>query len=198
MSVNLSTDRLVVRLGDPEDAAAMVAYRLANRDHLIDHGPASAWSPESLTEPYWQSRFKESLEEFRTDQSVKLVVAEKNGFGRDRTIIGTINFSGIVRRAAQYCVLGYGLARDCQGRGYMTEALRVAIDYMFLERNLHRIMANYVPTNQASGRVLRKLGFDVDGYARDYLYLNGIWRDHILCSLTNHSWDPLWNPEQAL
>lgn len=194
MSVNLSTDRLLVRLGDPEDAAGMVAYRLANRDHLIDHGPASTWSPESLTESYWRNRFEESLEEFRTDQSVKLVIFEKNGNSRDRTIIGTINFTGILRRAAQYCVLGYGLDRDRQGRGYMTEALRAAIDFMFRERNLHRIMANYVPTNQASGRVLRKLGFDVDGYARDYLYLNGVWRDHILCSLTNDRWDPELTP----
>jgi len=54
--------------------------------------------------------------------------------------------------------------------------------------NLHRIMANYVPTNERSASVLKKLGFQVEGYARDYLYLNGKWRDHILTSLTNKDW----------
>lgn len=94
-----------------------------------DHGPVPACSPETLIESCWRNRFKESLDELRRDQSVKLVVYWKNVNGHDRTIIGTINFSGIVRRAARYCLLGYGLA-------------------------------------------LRKLGFDLDGYAGDYLYLN--------------------------
>ena len=46
-------------------------------------------------------------------------------------------------------------------------------------------MANYMPTNEASGKVLKRLGFTVEGYARDYLCLNGKWEDHILTSLTN-------------
>ena len=40
-------------------------------------------------------------------------------------------------------------------------------------------MANYVPTNERSGRVLRRLGFVVEGYARDYLFIGGAWRDHV-------------------
>ncbi len=48
-------------------------------------------------------------------------------------------------------------------------------------------MANYVPTNERSGRLLRRLGFTVEGYARDYLCLNGTWQDHILTSLINNN-----------
>ena len=44
---------------------------------------------------------------------------------------------------------------------------------MFREQNLHRIQANYVPRNERSGGLLRRLGFVVEGYARDYLLLNG-------------------------
>ena len=46
-------------------------------------------------------------------------------------------------------------------------------------------MANYMPINERSGRLLRSLGFQVEGYARDYLYVGGAWRDHVLTALTN-------------
>ena len=70
----------------------------------------------------------------------------------------------------------------------MTAALQATIEYMFNELNIHRIMANYMPHNNASARVLEKLGFVIEGQARDYLRINGQWRDHILTSLTNHNW----------
>ncbi|MEC4812143.1 MAG: GNAT family N-acetyltransferase, partial [Scytonema sp. PMC 1069.18] len=101
---------------------------------------------------------------------------------------GFINFGNFIRRAAQYCNVGYSMAEVEQGNGYMTEALQAAIDYVFQVLNMHRIMANYMPHNQRSGNVLRKLGFVVEGYARDYLLINGKWQDHILTSLTNSNW----------
>ena len=80
------------------------------------------------------------------------------------------------------------MAEAEQGKGYMTEGLKSAIDYVFQELNLHRVMANYMPHNQRSGNVLKRLGFVVEGYARDYLLINGKWQDHILTSLTNPHW----------
>jgi len=50
---------------------------------------------------------------------------------------------------------------------------------------VHRIHANYMPHNRRSGAVLRRLGFVVDGFARDYLQINGRWEDHVLTSLIN-------------
>jgi ribosomal-protein-alanine N-acetyltransferase len=70
----------------------------------------------------------------------------------------------------------------------MTEALKPALRFMFMDMNLHRIGANYMPRNQRSGNLLRRLGFVVEGYARDYLLINGTWEDHILTSLTNPAW----------
>ena len=64
------------------------------------------------------------------------------------------------------------LGASYEGAGLMFEALTAAVEYVFAERRLHRIMANYVPTNERSGRLLRRLGFAVEGYARDYLYIN--------------------------
>lgn len=72
----------------------------------------------------------------------------------------------------------------------MTEALKVAIDYVFTELNIHRIVANYLPHNQRSAKLLKRLGFAVEGYACDYLMINGQWQDRFLTSLTNHNWKP--------
>jgi [ribosomal protein S5]-alanine N-acetyltransferase len=65
----------------------------------------------------------------------------------------------------------------------MTEGLRVACTYAFNAMGLHRIQANHLPENLRSASVLRRLGFSVEGYARDFLLINGQWRDHILTSL---------------
>jgi [ribosomal protein S5]-alanine N-acetyltransferase len=72
----------------------------------------------------------------------------------------------------------------------MREALQAGIRHVFGELNMHRIQANYVPWNRRSGGLLRRLGFSVEGYARDYLYLDGEWQDHVLTSLTNPHWRP--------
>ncbi|MBE9234176.1 30S ribosomal protein S5 alanine N-acetyltransferase, partial [Cuspidothrix issatschenkoi LEGE 03284] len=48
--------------------------------------------------------------------------------------------------------------------------------------------ANYMPHNRRSAKVLKRLGFVVEGYATDYLMINGQWEDHILTSLTNPHW----------
>ena len=67
----------------------------------------------------------------------------------------------------------------------MQEILTAAIDYLFREQGLHRIMACYMPANLRSGALLERLGFEREGYAREYLMINGRWEDHILTSLIN-------------
>ncbi|MFT4675971.1 MAG: ribosomal-protein-alanine N-acetyltransferase [Reinekea sp.] len=106
----------------------------------------------------------------------------------DEQLIGIIGISQIVRSASQAAYLGYNIAEAQQGKGYMTEALTGAIELAFGPLNLHRLMANYRPANLASGRVLAKLGFAREGFASDYLMVNGRWEDHILTALTNPHW----------
>jgi len=144
--------------------------------------------PEYYTTAYWARHLEELREGIRGGGILPFLLQR-----RDRPpeeIAGRCTFSGIVRGPFQAAYLGYSLDRDAQGHGYMGEALRAAIDYCFHSLNLHRIMANYMPTNERSGRLLRKLGFVPEGYARDYLFLAGRWQDHILTALTNDRWKP--------
>ena len=67
----------------------------------------------------------------------------------------------------------------------MTKALQFCLSYIIKDLNLNRVMANYIPENLRSGKLLRQLGFEREGYARKYLLLNGVWKDHILTSYIN-------------
>ena len=89
-------------------------------------------------------------------------------------------------------MLGYQIDRQFEGQGLMHEALTAAIDYMFTGQKLHRINANYRPENARSGRLLARLGFQIDGYAKKFLFVDGDWRDHILTSRTNDQFQPEW------
>jgi ribosomal-protein-alanine N-acetyltransferase len=73
----------------------------------------------------------------------------------------------------------------------MIEALQAAIAFVFGPLRVHRIQANYMPHNLRSGRLLERLGFVEEGLARDYLLIDGRWRDHVLTSLTNLEWQPV-------
>ena len=178
----IETKRLTLRLCPPE-VEEIVAYYMRNRRHLREFTPVR--EEDFYTIAYWKNQLVENMFEFENDQSVRLFMHDNS---KPNTIIGTVNFSNIVRRAAQYANLGYDLDEKKQGQGLMHEGLKATISYVFAELNLHRINANYMPTNDRSGRVLRRLGFVVDGYARDYLRINGRWRDHIMTSLTNAEW----------
>jgi [ribosomal protein S5]-alanine N-acetyltransferase len=94
-----------------------------------------------------------------------------------------ISFSGIVHDEFECCWLGYRLDRSLEGRGLMHAALAPAIASVFERYKLHRVMASHQPENVRSARVLRRLGFGIDGYARDFMKVNGAWRDNVLVSL---------------
>jgi len=177
----IETERLLLTIGPPEAAARYAAFVLDNEEHLARWEPPR---PEGyFTEAYWYRRLERNRDELARDISLRLALFRRGD--PDGPVLGHVNFSQIVRGAFQCCSLGYSLDRRCVGRGMMIEALAGAIPYVFEKLDLHRIQANYVPTNERSSRVLRRLGFVIEGYARDYLFIGGAWRDHVLTSLTN-------------
>ena len=177
----LLTERLRLTIPSADDAAAMAEFFVTNREHL---GPWSPPQPHGIGDAeFWRARLPVFADDFRRDAALRLAL-----FPRERTapsIVGTINFTQIFRGPFHACYLGYSIAERWEGHGLMREGLEAAIAYAFDELRLHRIMANYVPTNERSGGLLRRLGFVVEGYARDYLYIDGAWRDHVLTALTN-------------
>jgi ribosomal-protein-alanine N-acetyltransferase len=181
----LTTGRVILRLPDPSEAPAVLAYFAAQKEHLANAGPA--WPSDFLTEAYWQKQLVQNLEDFEQDRAVRFFLFDRT-IPDTPTVIGSASLTNVVRGAAQYCNLGFSIALEKQGKSIMKEALQSVIAYGFSAWQLHRIMANYQPANERSGWLLRSLGFNVEGYARDYLFINGSWRDHILTSITNPNW----------
>ncbi|WP_240689072.1 GNAT family N-acetyltransferase [Ammoniphilus sp. YIM 78166] len=103
-------------------------------------------------------------------------------------LIGRVNLSNVVRGAWQSCTIGYFLDEDFNGRGIMTEAVGLSVDFAFTKIDLHRVQAGVMPRNLPSIRVLEKVGFRFEGLAKYYLNINGNWEDHNIYSITKEFW----------
>jgi [ribosomal protein S5]-alanine N-acetyltransferase len=183
MTLYLTTDRLILRLPTEDDAKKLEAFEERNKKHL------SPWSWRSnLNEQKLDDKTQIILwnQEFAEDKSIRFFLFLRED--PEGEIIGLCNFSQIFRKAFQACYLGYQIDAAYEGQGLMSEAAQRAIQYMFEEQHLHRIMANYMPSNTRSAHLLQKLGFHIEGRAEKYLLINGQWEDHILTALTNENW----------
>jgi ribosomal-protein-alanine N-acetyltransferase len=180
---NIVTERLIVRMANRKDRDTVLEFYARNREHLAPFSPT--FPVDFFTPQYWDRQIDRNIDEFYSDQSARMFIFEQ---AKPARAIGNVSLGNIVRNAAQFCFLGYGLAEDKQGQGFATEAVTAAVQYAFTELKLHRVMANYIPTNEKSGNVLKRAGFVVEGYARDYLFLNGKWQDHIMTAVVNPKW----------
>ncbi len=179
----LNTSRLILRLPNEADSVKLQAFDERNMG-LMSPWRSAAGEPKIDHKTQllkWDQEFKEG-------KSIRFLLFLKEN--SESEIIGFCNFSQIIRGPFQACYLGYHIDAALQGKGLMSEAVAKATEYMFETQKLHRIMANYMPSNERSARLLQKLGFVIEGHAKKYLLINGQWEDHILTSLTNENWIP--------
>jgi [ribosomal protein S5]-alanine N-acetyltransferase len=173
----LQTPRTRIRLANDTDASKLLRYRLENKAHL------SPWEPLRESEYYTLAHCEKSIADGRShasqDRGYPLIAFDPD----EQQILATFTFANIVRGAFQACHLGYGVAAHMQGKGLMREILPSGIDWAFGELDLHRVMANYLPRNERSAKLLEQLGFEREGYAKRYLQIAGVWEDHILTAL---------------
>jgi ribosomal-protein-alanine N-acetyltransferase len=103
-------------------------------------------------------------------------------------LVGVVNVSSIVRGGFQSGYMGYGAFASHAGRGLMTEGLRAVLGAVFGGLKLHRVEANIQPGNARSIALIRRLGFEKEGYSRRYLLIDGDWRDHERWALLAEDW----------
>ena len=177
----LHTERLLLVPANPGLAQRYVDFFRNNAEHLRPWSPAP--SPATYDLGLQEATLAASAQRRAAGTHFEFVILQRDDI--EGPILGTVTLSNIVRGVFQACYMGYQLSAPAQGHGYMGEAARAAVAFAFDELHLHRVMANYMPANTRSARLLQRLGFSVEGTAREYLFLNNAWQDHVLTSLTN-------------
>lgn len=176
----LETARCLLMLLQPEHAHLLLAYRQRNFTHLTPWEPARSAEDATLQDACQRATAR-SAQCYTDDTAVQFIAIER----QSQTMVAACNFTNIVRGPFQACYLGYSVDHAWQGQGMMREVLEVAMDYMFTAQGLHRIMANHMPSNVRSERLLQALGFEREGYARAYLQIAGRWEDMVLNARIN-------------
>jgi ribosomal-protein-alanine N-acetyltransferase len=181
----LMGSRVLLRAPRPADYSAWMTIRKESRAFLKPFEPR--WTEADLGRRVYQARLKRGREEARagTDYTFFIFLHE----GSREVLAGGITLSNIRRRAAQFANLGYWMGQDFAGKGLMTEAVGLVVAYAFDTLLLHRVHAAFLPHNMASRRVLEKNGFKEEGYAENYLQIDGKWADHVLFGLTRERYD---------
>lgn len=183
-TTHLTTPRLTLETIAVRHAPLLAEFFRRNDAHLRPWDPPR---PRGVTEAgFWQAEAARAAEDFRDGAVVRWLMFLHGDASR---VVGRVNYTQMVRGPFQSCMLGYAIDREVEGQGLMYEALQATLAHAFGDLRLHRVQANHLPENSRSARLLQRLGFRVEGMARDYLFINGAWRDHVLNALTNPSFD---------
>lgn len=159
------------------DFAEWAALRQKSRDFLIPWEPT--WPRDALTKASWRRRLRHYGEEWHDGTSYSFLLFRN----RDDALLGGITLSNVRRGVAQTGTIGYWVGASYARQGVMTEGVQVVLGFSFNDLGLHRIEAACLPGNTASRSLLAKCGFREEGYAPQYLKINGAWEDHVLFAL---------------
>lgn len=181
-AIRLEGERVYLRPPQPKDWQPWSELRALSRDFLTPWEPV--WPADSLSRTAFLRRVRRHAIEWREDEGYGFLTFER---ATDR-VVGGIGLSNVRRGVAQTATLGYWAGQPYIRRGYTSEAARLAVGFAFVQLGLHRVEAACLPTNQPSRGLLEKIGFQHEGYARGYLRIDGVWRDHVLYATLREDW----------
>ena len=170
----ISGNGVTLRMPQMADYAAWAELREASREFLTPWEPI--WPVDDLTRGAFRRRLKRYAEDQRADQAYAFLVLRS----ADNVLVGGLTLANVRRGVAQAGSLGYWMGARFARQGHMTVALGALIPFAFGTLRLHRLEAACIPANTASIRLLERTGFSREGYAREYLCINGTWQDHLL------------------
>lgn len=171
---SITGDGVTLRTPQMTDHGEWAALRETSRDFLVPWEPT--WPPDDLTRSAFRRRVRRYAEDLRTDQGYAFLILRSS----DGAMVGGLTLANIRRGVAQAASVGYWMGLPFVRHGYMTAAVRAVIPFAFATLRLHRLEAACIPTNAASIHLLERVGFLREGYAREYLCINGTWQDHLL------------------
>lgn len=177
-SIHISSDRLLLRPIQMEDADSIFQYR-SNAEVNRYQG----WIPKTIDDVYLFIANKVSPEINQPGTWFQFVIIKKN----DNELIGDIGVHFLASDAFQV-ELGYTLSQKFQGNGYATEALISVINFLFEELDKHQIIASIDSRNHPSIRLIERLGFRKKGHVTENNILNNEWVDDLVYALQMDEW----------
>lgn len=177
LNTRLVGERVLLRVGELNDWQSWSAVREASRNFLAPWEPA--WPLHALSPEFFSATLRRHWREWRQGSGYAFQIMRREQSG----VIGGIALNDVARGIGQKASLGYWIGQDYTGQGLMTEAAQLAIDFAFNRLKLNRVEAGCLPHNLPSKRLLQRLGFTEEGYAKAYLRINGRFEDHLLWGL---------------
>jgi ribosomal-protein-alanine N-acetyltransferase len=180
----LAGKRAELRAPDRNDWQQWAELRSASRAFLAPWEPT--WSDDALSRAAFKRRLGRYALEWHSDQGYTFLLFRLE----DSALVGGISLTNVRRGVAESCSIGYWIGQRFARMGFMTEGLELSLKFAFERLRLHRIEAACLPHNGPSRGLLLKTGFREEGYAREYLCIDGKWQDHVLFGLLASEWRP--------
>jgi [ribosomal protein S5]-alanine N-acetyltransferase len=166
-----------IRVLTPDDSEIILDYYQRNKEYLSGFEPSR--EERFYTEEVQRQSLITNYKQFLKEEGAHF------GIYKDNEFIGRIRLYNIVYGVFKSGFIGYSIDEAYQGKGYMKEAVNLVAEYAFQDLNLHRIEASTLVENRKSQSVLKGCGFEELGISKNYLYINGKWRDHVIFYRTN-------------
>ncbi len=150
--------------------------KLRNESKLFLTPWEPRWPSDDLTKVGFQRRLRAYTKQ------------RQSGWGRtyflfdnqNDTLLGGISLTHITYGISRSANLGYWMGVHHAGKGYMKKTVPAILEYAFNDLGLNRIQAGCLPSNERSIHLLKSCGFLEEGYAREYLEINGTPEDHVI------------------
>ncbi|MET0295072.1 MAG: GNAT family protein [Phenylobacterium sp.] len=176
-SLRIDGEGVRLRPPRPADYSEWRDLRSRSREFLQPWEPT--WPSDDLT----RAAFRRRLAAYARDREVGVAHPFFIFRRSDDALVGGITLSNIRRGVAQMGSIGYWCGLPYARSGHTLAAVKAVAAFSFRTLALHRLEAACLPHNDPSRRLLAKAGFTEEGYARAYLKINGVWRDHVLFGL---------------
>ena len=174
----IETEHLVLRRFTLEDWESMQKNWISSP--AIQHGYA---------EPTYET--EESIKELLTTYIKRYENKDTYRWGifskEDGECIGQIAYF-LVDSKNHFGEIEYCIGTDYQKRGYATEATKAVIGYGFEQINFNKVQICHKANNDASRRVIEKLGFVKEGVSREYFFRDGEYIDRVYYSILKREW----------
>jgi ribosomal-protein-alanine N-acetyltransferase len=180
--MRLVGERVMLRPPERGDWQEWSDLRGESRRFLTPWEPS--WSADSLSRSAFRRRLTQYGSDWRADQGYSFFLFRVE----DGALVGGIGLSNVRRGVAETGSLGYWTGERYARQGYMAAGLKLTLEFAFRRLKLHRVEAACLPHNAPSRGLLLKSGFREEGYAREYLCIDGRWQDHVLFAILRDDW----------